>query len=39
MLELWGMWSTPLIQLSGEGAPDKDLSIGQVELNCVIMLT
>ena len=44
MLELWGMWSTPSLPLlpgplwSGMVAPDRVLSMGQIELNCVLML-
>ena len=44
MLELWGMRSTPSLPLlSGpfwteEVAPDRVLSIGQIELNCVLTL-
>ena len=44
MLELWGMWSTPsLPSLSGLPrpgvvAPDRVLSTGQRELNCMPML-
>ena len=44
MLELWGMQSTPsLPSLPGPLrprvlAPDRVLSIGQIELNCVLML-
>ena len=38
MLGLWGMWSTlsllPGSLWPGRVAPDKDLSIGQIELNC-----
>ena len=40
MLELWGMWSTPSLPLlsgsfwSGVGAPDRVLSMDQIELNC-----
>ena len=40
MLELWGMWSTPSLSLlpgplwPGLIAPDKVLSMGQIELNC-----
>ena len=43
-LELWGMRSTPLLSslpgsLSpGVVAPERGLSIGQIELNCVLML-
>ena len=44
MLELWEMWSTSsLPSLPGPlwsrvVAPDKVLSMGQIELNCVLML-
>ena len=44
MLELWGMRSTPSLSLLpgplwlGVVAPDKVPSIGQIELNSVIML-
>ena len=44
MLKLWGMWSTPsLPSLPGPlwsrvVAPDRFLSMGQIELNCVLML-
>ena len=44
MLELWGMWSTPSLPLlpdplwSGVVVPDRVLSLGQIELNCVLML-
>ena len=44
MLELWVMRSTPLLpSLSGplwpgEVAPDRLLSMGQIELNCILML-
>ena len=44
MLKLWGMRSTPLLPLH-QGplwprmvAPDRALSMGQIELNCVLML-
>ena len=44
MLELWGMWSTPslpsfltLLWL-GVVAPDRVLSMDQIELKCVLML-
>ena len=44
MLELWVMLSTPslpsltaLLWL-GVGAPDTILSMGQIEINCVLML-
>ena len=43
-LELWGMQSTPLLPslpglLSpGVVVPDKVLSMGQIDLNCVFML-
>ncbi len=44
MLELWGMGNTSLLPslLSllwpGVVAPDRALSMGQIELNCVLML-
>ena len=44
MLELWGIQSTPSLPSlpgplwSGVVAPDRALSMGQIELNCVIML-
>ena len=44
MLELWGMWSTPsLPSLPGQlwpvvVAPDRVLSMGQIKLNCILML-
>ena len=44
MLELWGMQSTPSLPSlpgllwPGEVAPDRILSIGQMELNYVLML-
>ena len=40
VLELWGMWHTPLLPLlpgwlwTGVLAPDRVLSIGQMELEC-----
>ena len=43
MLELWGMWSTPsLLALTGlfwseVVAPDRVLSMAQIEPNCVIV--
>ena len=43
MLELWGMQNTPLLpSLPGPAwpgvvAPDRILSMGQIELNCVLM--
>ena len=43
MLKLWGMWSTPsLLSLPGPlwsrvAAPDWVLSMGQIELNCVLI--
>ena len=43
MLELWGMWNTPsLPSLPGQlwpevVAPDRVLSMGQRELNCILM--
>ena len=44
MLELWGMWSTPVLQSlldsywPGVLIPDRVLSMGQLEINCVLML-
>ena len=44
MLKLWGMQSAPLVPLlpgplrPGVLAPDNVLSMGQIELNCVLML-
>ena len=44
MLKLWGMQSAPsLLLLSGPlwpgmVAPDKVLSMDQIELNCILML-
>ena len=44
MVELLGMWSTPSLPMlpgplwPGVVAPDRVLSIGQIELNCVHML-
>ena len=44
MLELWGIWSTPLLLLlpgplwPAVVAPDSVLSMGQIELNCVLTL-
>ena len=44
MLKLWGMQSTPSLSsltgphLTGVVAPDRALSIGQIELNSVLML-
>ena len=44
MLELWGMWSTPSLPSllgplwPGVVAPDRALSMGQIELNCILML-
>ena len=44
MPELWGMWSYPLLPLlpgpiwPGVVALDRVLSMGQIELNCVLML-
>ena len=44
MLALWGMRSTPSLPSlpgplwSGVVAPDRALSIGEIELNCVLML-
>ena len=45
MLELWGMQSTPLLSSfpgphwPREVAPDRILSMGQIELNCLLMLS
>ena len=44
MLELWGTWSTPSLSSlphplwSKVVAPDRILCMGQIELNCVLML-
>ena len=44
MLELWGMQSTPSLPLlpgllwPRVVAPDRVLSMGQIELNCILML-
>ena len=44
MLELWGMWSSPsLLSLLGPlwpgvGVLDRVLSMGQIELKCIITL-
>ena len=44
ILELWGMRSTPSLPLlpgplrPGVLAPDRVLSMGQIELNCVLTL-
>ena len=44
LLKLWGIWSTPSLPLlpgplwPREVAPDRVLSMGQIELNCVLML-
>ena len=44
MLELWGMQSTLSLPLLPDplwprvGAPDRVISLGQIELNCVLML-
>ena len=41
MLELWRMQSTPSLPgplWPGMVAPDRVLSMGQIELNCVLML-
>ena len=44
MLEFWGMWSTfSLLSLPGPlwprvVAPDRVLSMGQIELDCVLIL-
>ena len=43
-LELWGMWSTSLLPSlpgtlwPGVVACDRNLSMGQIELNCVLVL-
>ena len=42
MLELWGMWSTRSLPSlpdpfwPGVVAPDRVLSMGQIELNCIV---
>ena len=42
MLKFWGMWSTPSLPSLpgplwlGVIAPDKVLSMGQIELNCIV---
>ena len=38
MLELWGMPSIPGSLWAGVVAPDRALSMGQIGLNCVLML-
>ena len=44
MLELWGMQSTPSLPSlpgplwNGMVAPDRVVSMGQIELNCALML-
>ena len=44
MLGLWGMWSNPLLPLltglprPRMVAPERALSIGWIELNCILML-
>ena len=44
MLKFWGMWSTLSLPLlpgplwPGVVALDKALSMGQIELNCILML-
>ena len=44
MLELWRMWNTPSLTslpgplCSGVVAPEWVLSMGQIEINCVLML-
>ena len=38
MLELWGMPSIPGLLWPGVVPPDRVLSMGQIELNCVAML-
>ena len=43
MLKLWGMWSTPSLPSlpgplrPGVVTPDRVLSMGQIELNCILM--
>ena len=43
MLELWGMWNTPSLSSlpgtlrPGVVAPLRFLSMGQIELNCILM--
>ena len=45
ILMLWGMWSTPSLPLlpgplwAGVVAPDSTLSMGQTELNCILMVS
>ena len=44
MLEVWGMWSTPLLPLFlgplwlRAVSLDRVLSMDQIELNCILML-
>ena len=44
MLERWGRWSTPSLPALPDPlwprvmAPEKDISMGQIELNCVLIL-
>ena len=44
MLELWGMWSTSLLPSHpgtlwpGVVAPDRVLSMVQIEVNCILTL-
>ena len=44
MLELWGMRSTPLLpslpgpHWPGVVAPDRALSKGEIELNCILII-
>ena len=44
MLDLWGMWNCPSLTLLTDPlrlrvvAPNRALSMGQRELNCVLML-
>ena len=44
MLEHWGMWSTPSLPSvpgplwPGVGAPDRVLSMGQIKLNCILII-
>ena len=43
MLEIWGMQSTPSLPLllgplwPGMVVPDRALSMGEIELNCILM--
>ncbi len=44
MLKLWGMWSTPSLPSlpgplwPGVVVPDRIISMGQIELKCILML-